>query len=158
MEELRDLANQLILRLTERGQTLSLAESCTGGLLSSAITDIPGASKIFVGGLVVYSTELKRKFLNVPDSVFKYGVISKEMAESMAISVRALTGSDFSIATTGNLGPTSMEEGKPTGLVYIAIASVSNIISKELHLKGDRLENKREATFEALRLLLDFIR
>lgn len=157
MEDLKDLALQVVLTLTQSNKTLSTAESCTGGLIASSITDISGASKVYLGGFVVYSSELKRKLLKIPKEIFIFGVISREMAEEMARSVKILTGSDFSIATTGNLGPTTMED-KPSGLIYIATASREKILSKELKLNGDRLENKRKAVYEALSLLLEVIK
>lgn len=157
MEDLKDLAVHVVLTLTQSNKTLSTAESCTGGLIASSITDISGASKVYLGGFVVYSSELKRKLLKIPKEIFIFGVISREMAEEMARSVKILTGSDFSIATTGNLGPTTMED-KPSGLIYIATASREKILSKELKLNGDRLENKRKAVYEALSLLLEVIK
>lgn len=157
MEDLKDLAVQVVLTLTQSNKTLSTAESCTGGLIASSITDISGASKVYLGGFVVYSSELKRKLLKIPKEIFSFGVISREMAEEMACSVKILTGSDYSIATTGNLGPTTMEE-KPSGLIYIAVANEKGTFSKELNLKGDRLENKRQAVYEALCILLEVIK
>lgn len=157
MRSIESISKALVKSLTEKNQTLSTAESCTGGFIASSITDVPGASKVFIGGFIVYSSELKRKLLKIPEEIFNYGVISREMAEQMCRSVIALTGSDFSIATTGNLGPTTMED-KPSGLIYIATASREKILSKELKLNGDRLENKRKAVYEALSLLLEVIK
>lgn len=150
------LAHQIIELLKERKETLSVVESCTGGLISSSITDISGASKVFVGGVIVYATEMKRKMLGIPPEIFNYGVISQEMAKAMALSVKNFTGSDYSIAITGNLGPDTME-GKPRGLIYIAVATPEKVYVKELNLKGDRFSNKREATEEALKLLLEVL-
>lgn len=99
---------------------------------------------------------MKHKLLGISDKVFNYGVISAEMAEAMSVAVRSLTGSDYSIATTGNLGPDTME-GKPRGLIYIAVATPEKVYVKELHLQGDRLSNKIEATFEALKLLIEVL-
>ncbi|GLI52341.1 CinA family protein [Thermodesulfovibrio yellowstonii] len=154
MNFLNSIAVSIIKKLSPTGKTLSTAESCTGGLIASSITDIPGASKAFVGGVIVYATEMKRKILNIPDEIFHYGVISHEMAEAMALAIKSLTGSDYSIATTGNLGPDVME-GKPKGLIYIAVATLEKVYVKELNLKGDRLSNKTEATEEALKLFLE---
>ncbi|MEJ5226890.1 CinA family protein [Thermodesulfovibrio sp.] len=146
----------IIQKLIEIGKTFSTAESCTGGLIASSITDIPGASKVFLGGMVVYATEMKLRLLGVAREVFDYGVISSQMAEEMALKIRLLTGSDYSIATTGNLGPDVME-GKPKGLIYIAIATPEKVHIKELKLQGDRLSNKTEATEEALKLLIEVL-
>lgn len=146
----------IIQKLIEIGKTLSTAESCTGGLIASSITDIPGASKVFLGGMVVYATEMKLRLLGVAREVLDYGVISSHMAEAMALKIRLLTGSDYSIATTGNLGPDVMED-KPKGLIYIAVATPKKVHIKELKLQGDRLSNKTEATEEALKLLIEVL-
>lgn len=156
MSLLKEKAYQVVEILKKRRKTLSVAESCTGGLISSSITDIPGASKVFVGATVVYATEMKRKILGIPQEVFAHGVISSEMASAMAQAVKSLTGSDYSVAITGNLGPDTME-GKPKGLIYIAVATPSEAHVKELNLQGDRLSNKTEATREALKLLLEVL-
>ncbi|HOA83649.1 MAG TPA: CinA family protein [Thermodesulfovibrio thiophilus] len=152
MNKLSNLATKIVKKLSEKNKTLSIAESCTGGLISSTITDVPGASKVFSGGVVVYTTEMKKKILNINEEVFKYGVISLQMAEAMSNSIKHLTGSDYSIATTGNLGPDTME-GKPKGLIYIAVATLKQNYTIELNLDNDRLSNKKEATFNALKLL-----
>ncbi|WP_141267005.1 CinA family protein [Thermodesulfovibrio sp. Kuro-1] len=156
MHFLNSIAFSIIKKLIQTGKTLSTAESCTGGLIASSITDIPGASKVFLGGMVVYATEMKLRLLGVTREVLDYGVISSQMAEAMALKIRLLTGSDYSIATTGNLGPDVME-GKPKGLIYIAIATPEKVYIKELKLQGDRQSNKTEATEEALKLFLELL-
>ncbi|MEN2986175.1 MAG: CinA family protein [Thermodesulfovibrionaceae bacterium] len=153
---LKEIAEQVVTVLKEKQKTLSVAESCTGGLISSSITDISGASKVYLGGVVAYATEMKRKILNISEEIFKYGVISEEMAAEMAKSIKSITGSDYSLATTGNLGPDTIEE-KPRGLIYIAVATPSNFYVKELNLEGDRFSNKVETTKEALKLLLEIL-
>ncbi|GAB5045690.1 CinA family protein [Thermodesulfovibrio sp. TK110] len=152
MNSLNVIAFNIVKKFTEKQKTFSIAESCTGGLIASSITDIPGASKVFVAGFVVYATEMKKRILKISDETFKYGVISREMAEAMAKAVRSITHSDYSIATTGNLGPDTME-GKPKGLIYIAVSTPERVYVKELNLTGDRLSNKIKATEEALKFL-----
>ncbi len=156
MNTLNSVASEIVKKLSKLGKTLSTAESCTGGLIASTITDIPGASRIFLGGMVVYATEMKHKLLGVSEETFKYGVISSQMADAMALKIKILTGSDYSIATTGNLGPETME-GKPEGLIYIAVAEEQKIHIKEIYLKGDRLSNKQNTTLHALNLLLKIV-
>ncbi len=156
MEIIIERAQKLVNRLRERNKTLSTAESCTGGLIASSITDIPGASNVFLGGMVLYATEMKLKLLGIPEEVFAHGVISSQMASAMAAKIRILTGSDYAISTTGNLGPDTME-GKPKGLIYIAVAGEDNIHIKELYLKGDRTSNKQNATLHALDELLKIV-
>ncbi len=151
-----ELAIKIVKILAERRKTLASAESCTGGFISSTITDIPGASKVFLGGIVTYSSEIKRKLLLINDDIFLQGVISREMAIAMANSVRNVFSSDYGVSTTGNLGPEPMEE-KPVGLIYIGVNSEEITLSRELHLSGNREENKKLATLEALKLILEVI-
>jgi PncC family amidohydrolase len=137
--------------------TLSVAESCTGGLISHCITMLPGASTFFTAGIVSYSEETKKKILGVsPLTIANYGVISEETAREMAEKVRALTGTDYSISTTGNLGPQVLE-GQEKGLIYIAVNRQGKTLSQRLQLAGDREANKEEACISALRLLVEFI-
>lgn len=140
--------------LTEGGMTLCVAESCTGGLVSHYITSVPGSSAFFRAGIVAYSEEIKKEVLGVSaDIIERCGVVSAETAVAMAEKVRVLTKSDFSLSSTGNLGPDVLE-GKERGLVYIAAAGKRKSISEELHLKGGRDDNKKAAALAALRLLL----
>jgi PncC family amidohydrolase len=142
--------------LTEGGMTLAVAESCTGGLISHYITSVPGSSAFFRAGIVAYSEDIKEGVLGVSaDTIGRYGLVSAETAVEMAEKVRVLTKSDFSLSTTGNLGPDVLEE-KERGLVYIAAVGKRKSISEELHLKGGRDDNKEAAALAALRLLLEF--
>lgn len=137
--------------------TLSTAESCTGGLISHYITTLPGASSFFEAGVVSYSAEAKKEILGISSgTISKYGVISEETVREMAEKVRDLTKTDFSMATTGNLGPEVLE-GKEKGLVYIAVSKKGKTFSKELKLRGNREENKEEAALEALKLLIEIV-
>jgi len=156
MNFFNSIAFSIIQKLTQAGKTLSTAESCTGGLIASSITDVSGSSKIFLGGMIVYATEMKLRLLGVSKEVLYYGVISSQMASEMGLKIKALTGSDYSIATTGNLGPDVME-GKPRGLIYIAVATPEKVYVKELNLQGDRVSNKTKATEEALKFLLEVL-
>jgi len=143
--------------LKTKGLTLSVAESCTGGLISHYITTLPGASTFFEAGVVSYSAEAKMEILEVSsDIISKYGVVSEETAREMAEKIRALTKTDFSLSTTGNLGPDVLE-GKEKGLVYLAVSREGMTFSKELRLTGNREENKKEAALEALRFLVEVI-
>ena len=138
-----------------RGLTLSVAESCTGGLISHYITHLPRASAFFKAGVVSYSAEMKINILGVSsDIIASYGVVSKQTAREMAEKIRGLTDTDFSISTTGNLGPDVLE-GKEKGLVYIAVGKEGQTFVKELRLRGNREENKEEAALEALKFLIE---
>ncbi len=143
--------------LKDRRLTLSVGESCTGGLLSHYLTFLPGSSSFFIAGVVSYSESAKTNILGVSsETISRYGIVSRETAEEMAERVRLITGSDYSISTTGNLGPDVLE-GKEKGLIYIAVSRKGKTLSKELRLKGDRESNKEEASLSALRFLIDMI-
>ena len=138
-----------------KGLTLSAAESCTGGLVSHYLTTLSGASAFFAGGVICYSEKTKTDIIGVSGDVIRVnGVVSEEMAREMAEKVRLLVKTDFSISTTGNLGPDVLE-GKEKGLIYIAASKSGKTISRELGLKGDRGENKEEAAMAALKLLIE---
>ena len=142
----------------EKGITLSLAESCTGGLISHMITTLPGASEFYKAGIVSYSVEAKREILGVShDVIDRKGIVSEAAAREMAERARLITGSDYSISSTGNLGPGVLED-KETGLVYIAASSRKHTVARELRLKGSREDNKRKAAISALQLLLDLVK
>jgi PncC family amidohydrolase len=137
--------------------TLSVAESCTGGLISHYLTTLAGASNFFEAGVVSYSIDSKKRILGVsPEIISQYGVVSNETAREMAEKMRLLTKTDFSLSTTGNLGPDVLE-GKDRGLVYIAVSKKGQTFSRELRLKGDRSENKRGAAISAMRFLIEII-
>ncbi|MDH4028588.1 MAG: CinA family protein [Nitrospirota bacterium] len=152
-----DIVNRVHEIFRDRGMTLSVAESCTGGLISHYITSLPGASDIFTAGVVVYTQEAKKNILGVsPDIIATYGVVSEQTAREMAEKVRSASRSDASVSTTGNIGPGALE-GKELGLVYIAASMDGKTISETLHLHGDREHNKEQATVSALRLLIELM-
>lgn len=154
-EEARDIICQLHNYFISSGLTLSLAESCTSGLIASYITDLEGASLFFKGGVVCYWTESKIDVLGLsPETIASYGAVSSETAMEMAEKVRRLFGTDCSIAITGNLGPTAIED-KAVGLVYIAASRKGKLGYKKLILSGGRLENKANAALEALKFFID---
>lgn len=153
-KEISEVVEEVHEIFKKKGLTLSVAESCTGGLISHYITSFPGTSKFFMGGIVSYSEETKKNILGISgDTIQQYGVISKEVAEEMAEKVRLITKTDCAISTTGNLGPDVLE-GKEKGLVYIAVSRKGKTVSLRLMLKGDREANKEDAAIEALRLLM----
>jgi PncC family amidohydrolase len=144
-------------RFREIGLTLSIAESCTGGLISHYLTSLAGASDFFEAAVVTYSAEAKKKILGIPSEIIsKYGVVSEETAREMAEKMRALTKTDFSLSTTGNMGPDVLE-GKEKGLVYIAVSKEGETLLREIRLKGNRNKNKEEASLTALRFLIEAI-
>jgi PncC family amidohydrolase len=138
---------------TEKRLKLSVAESCTGGLISHYLTWLPGSSRFFEAGAVTYSVLAKDKLLGIsPDTIASFGVVSSETAKEMAERMRLITGTDYALSTTGNLGP-DLLEGKDMGLVYVAISAGGTTIIKELRLNGDRTRNREEAALSALRFL-----
>jgi nicotinamide-nucleotide amidase len=140
--------------LLAKHKTLALAESCTGGLVSDRITDISGSSDYYLGGVISYSNQLKNELLGVSsDDLRQYGAVSAPVAEQMAQGVKKLVKSDFGVGITGIAGPTGATDGKPVGLVYIAVASQNGVNSKEFRFVGDRTGIKRWASQSALDML-----
>ena len=139
----------------KNGLTLSVAESCTGGLISHYMTTLPGASTFFEAGVVSYSAEAKQKILGVSsETILKFGIVSEETAKEMSEKMRALTKTDFSLSTTGNLGPDVLE-GKEKGLIYIAVSKKKGVFSKQIRVTGTREENKENASLRALKFLVE---
>jgi CDP-diacylglycerol--glycerol-3-phosphate 3-phosphatidyltransferase len=152
------LARELGSLLVKDGLTLSVAESCTGGLLAVLITDQPGSSAYFVGGVVAYSDEVKRAQLGVPAPLLtRYGAVSREVALAMAEGVRSRFGTTLAASITGIAGPDS-DGSKPIGLTFIGIASPRGSTCHEYMFSGDRWSNRRQAAGQALRLLIEAAR
>ncbi len=138
-----------------RQATLAVAESCTGGLISQRITSVSGSSRSFLGGAVVYSNELKSAFADVPpDLIAQCGAVSAEVAKALAIGIRQRTGATLGLGVTGVAGPTGATEGKPVGLVYIALSDAQKTESVERTFRGDRDRVRHWAS----QLALDMIR
>ncbi len=133
--------------LKKKNKTLSVAESCTGGLLSSRITDVPGSSEYFIGGIVAYSNEIKKKFLNVrEEDLLRFGAVSEVVVRDMAKSVREIFGTDFGLSISGIAGPTGGTKEKPVGTVYLSISyEGGDLIFKRL-FKGKREEIKFQSS------------
>lgn len=148
------LAEHVGHRLLERGATLALAESCTGGLLASQLTEVPGISAAFLEGCVTYSNDAKTRTLGVPESMLvERGAVSEEVAEAMAIGVRVRARSTYGIGITGVAGPGGGTEDKPVGLVYVALADARETVCRKLQIAGDRLHIRQVSASAALDLL-----
>jgi nicotinamide-nucleotide amidase len=150
------LEEVIVQLLTKRNQTLATAESCTGGLLANRITNVPGASRIFVAGYVCYANRAKTDMLDVdPKLIEAHGAVSESVARSLAKHARACAGSDYALATTGIAGPTGGSAEKPVGTVYVGLASAqSETIVKKFFFPTDRETFKQlaaQAAFEMLR-------
>jgi PncC family amidohydrolase len=137
------LAARVLESLARRGETLATAESLTGGMLSALLTDVPGASRSFVGGVVSYATRVKVTVLGVPeDVVARHGVVSEECAAAMAQGVRGRLDATWAMATTGVAGPDA-QDGRPVGTVWVAVAGPTGTETRELALDGDRNQIRR---------------
>ncbi len=150
--------------LIKNKKTLAIAESCSGGLLSHRLTNIPGSSKFFKCGLVVYSNESKSKLLKIsPLLLAKHGAVSAEVAQQMAQNIRKFFRTDIGIAITGIAGPGGAQPGKPVGLTFIAINSLNKKLKAEDNrclqclFRGKRLQIKNQAATTALKLFLKFL-
>jgi nicotinamide-nucleotide amidase len=137
-----------------RQATLAVAESCTGGMVAQRITSVPGASRSFLGGAIVYSDELKHAFAGVPpEMIAEHGAVSEEVAKALATGIRLRTGATLGLAVTGIAGPTGGCDEKPVGLVHIALSSAEKIESIEKNFRGDRNRVREWSTQQALDLL-----
>jgi len=145
--------------LRQRGQTLAVAESATGGLISYLITSVPGSSDYFRGGVVAYHNDAKMNVLGVQKATLEqHGAVSPPVAEEMARGVRQLLAADFGLADTGIAGPGGATPTKPVGLFYLCLAYYEGTEERELLLQGDREQNRRAAAQAALELLLEYLR
>jgi PncC family amidohydrolase len=152
------VVEKIAVRLTENGLRLSIAESCTGGFISDAVTNLPGSSKFYEMTVVSYSERAKRSVLGISASFLKkHGTVSEETAVAMAKSVRELGNSEIGLSVTGIAGPETVED-KEVGLVYMAVAIEDLVKSKGTKLTGSREDIKREASLEALRFLDQVLR
>lgn len=150
-ESLEEVVGKL---LTERKLTLAIAESCTGGLIASRITDVSGSSAYFDRAVITYSNRSKRELLGVPESLLaEHGAVSREVAEAMAAGVRSAARTDLGISTTGIAGPTGGSEEKPVGLVWIGYADASETVALRFQFGTQRLRVKERASQAAIELL-----
>jgi PncC family amidohydrolase len=144
-------------RLRSANLTVAVAESCTGGLLAATLTDLPGASDVFVGGAITYTYEAKERILGISRALLEEkGAVSAEVAVEMARRVREQLGADLGLAVTGVAGPNS-QEGKPVGLVYVAATGPERTEVRELHLQGGRASNRLAAVEQAVDLGLELL-
>jgi nicotinamide-nucleotide amidase len=155
-------AGAILSALQERGETLAVAESLTGGLLAAAFVEVPGASRVFRGGIVAYATELKAKLLGVPPPLLSsHGPVDPSVAAALAAGARERCGSDWAAATTGVAGP-DPQAGQPVGRVYVAVVGPppgqgqpERVEVRELTLPGDRAAVRAGAVEAAVALLAE---
>jgi nicotinamide-nucleotide amidase len=154
----RELSSAVLDILRERGETLAVAESLTGGLVAAALTDIPGSSAVFRGGVVSYATDLKAELLGVPEEMLrKYGPVYPPVAAAMANGVRDRLGATWGAGTTGVAGP-DPSDGHPPGTVHIAVSVYGDTVVRTIALAGDRDTVRRLTVERTLGLLLGRLR
>lgn len=144
--------------LRQDGLTVSVAESCTGGLIGDLITNIPGSSEYFLGGVIAYANSAKEDLLGVAHEILEQaGAVSEETAVEMARGVRRALGADIGISVTGIAGPSGATANKPVGLVWIGLSSIDVEKAYRFLFMGSRIENKASSAHEALKLLLEYL-
>ena len=154
-EPLEETAGRLLL---VRGMRVAVAESCTGGLVMHGLTNVPGSSRYFLGGVVAYANEAKIQILGVPEETLAGdGAVSAETACVMAEGVRRLFGADVALAVTGIAGPAGGTPQKPVGLTYVALATAQTTLWREYRWTGSRAENKDDSARAALEILCRFL-
>jgi nicotinamide-nucleotide amidase len=151
--EIFALAKLVGERLVKRRKSIAVAESCTGGMLGAAFTDVPGSSRYFLGGVISYADRVKVEQLQVPEATLRrYGAVSEQTAAAMASGVRELLHADIGVSITGVAGPDA-EGSKPVGLTFIGIAATS-VTTHRFQWTGDRWDNRRRSVIAALELLV----
>lgn len=149
-------AAKVIALLTERKASLATAESCTGGLLGKLLTDVPGASAVYLGGVISYAYAVKEELLDVDPAILrKKGAVCSEVACQMARGVRERLQADYALAITGNAGPGTDPLNPTVGEIYVALSTPEDTVARKLQLNGNREENRLETCRAALQLLLE---
>jgi len=154
-----DPAQQIITLLTEAGKTIVTAESCTGGMIGAALTDIPGSSAAFFGGYITYANSAKSRMIHVQARLIRdYGAVSNQVARAMADGARNTAHADYAVAVTGIAGPDGGTEKKPVGLVYVAVSSELATLVIE-HRFGDlgRAEIRKRSVAAALDVIIQVL-
>jgi len=155
---MQDIVRQIHKLLLKKDRTIAVAESCTGGLLSTLLTEFSGSSLYFILGTVVYSNLVKHSLLKISQvAINRHGAVSKEIAKKMAKSIRIIAKTDYGIGVTGIAGPTGGNAQKPVGTVFIAIADKNKQICQRFLFKGNRDSIRKQAALKALQLLKKLI-
>jgi PncC family amidohydrolase len=157
---MKKLSKKIVKILARKKLKISIAESCTGGLLSSAITSASGSSKVFTQGMVVYSNQSKIKFLKIPKkTIRRYGTVSKQICLTMVKNMSKICKTNMSVSVTGIAGPSGGTKKKPVGLVYIGIKKANKIdINKYLFNNKGRSYVQKAAVNKSLRLILNVLK
>ncbi|HEQ72137.1 MAG TPA: CinA family protein [Spirochaetia bacterium] len=153
-----DPGNLLFSLLVSRGRVMAVAESCTGGLVAKALTDIPGSSAVFWGGVVVYSNEAKRTLLGVPTTLLqRYGAVSEEVVRALAHNLRLRSGADLTLAVSGIAGPEGGSVEKPVGTVWLSAESSSAVRSRCFQFQGGRKAVRAQALAAGVLLIEEIL-
>jgi len=152
-----DSVKEIVAKFAKNNIKLAIAESCTGGYISNAITNISGASKVFERGIICYSNNSKIDLLNIdPDRIDQFGAVSEIVAKQMAYNIRVLSNVDIGIGITGIAGPTGGTAEKPVGLVFIGFSTEKDTIVEKHHFKVERITFKGKVLEKVLSLLQNF--
>jgi nicotinamide-nucleotide amidase len=152
------LAERVGELLTSVRMTLAVAESCTGGMLGSWLTAVPGSSAYFLGGVLSYDDSVKVSLLRVPAQLIReHGAVSAESALAMATGVREITGADLGLSITGVAGPGGGTDAKPVGTTFIALADSSSERAEHRIWRGDRAQNREQSVRFALQMLIEYL-
>ena len=155
-QELLALVEKIKIKSSKKNYTISVAESCTGGLVSWYLTSIPGSSRYFVTGIVSYSNEAKINILKVSKHILnQFGAVSEETAKSMAIGISNIVNSNIALSVTGIAGPDGGSDKKPIGTVCFALCKDKTLTSSTSYFSGNRKEISHLACKQALLLILD---
>ena len=153
-----ELARAVIQTLGARRMHLATAESCTGGLIGKLLTDVAGASAVYMGGVISYVNDVKRRLLGVREETLRaYTAVSRQTAHEMARGAREATGAEAAVSVTGLAGPDGDGTGRPVGLVYIALDTEGFSFCRELHLCGDRAQIREAAACAVLEMILEYL-
>ncbi|MCS6759625.1 MAG: CinA family protein [Candidatus Devosia euplotis] len=154
-----DPARQIIQLLTDANRTIVTAESCAGGLIAAALTDIPGASEAFFGGYVTYANEAKSRMIHVQARLIRdYGAVSNQVARAMADGARNASHADYAVSVTGIAGPDGGSEKKPVGLVYVAVSTdLATVVIEHQFGNLGRAETRKASVKAALDLVLEVL-
>lgn len=156
MENIDELASRVIEIFREKGLSLALAESCTGGMIAETVTNVAGASDIFYGSAVTYVNSAKEHILGVArETLEKHGAVSSECAEEMACGARRVYGADVAMSVTGIAGPGGGSEAKPVGTVWFGLATKDGVETFRRRFDGDRAAVRRQTVEEVLRRLAE---
>lgn len=158
MKNIRKLTEKIIHELTKKGQTISFAESCTGGRIASAFTAVSGASEVLHGACVTYSNDIKHQWLGVSNEILEnYGAVSEPCVAQMLEGIQKMTGSDYAIAVSGIAGPTGGTEFKPVGTVYIGIKTPFDQKVYHCNFNGSREDVQEQSTLFAIEKMAEVL-